>query len=224
MLDDSAQLNTIDHPIFLESIAFIQSHLSCSGLDHLEQQVLQRVIHSSGDFHLQSLLRFTPGACHKGIQAIHAGAPILTDTAMAAAAVIPMSSRTANLPVRTVLEWAPEKSVPGTTRTAIGIERAWIEMTHEFFDSRSPIVLIGSAPKALEVLLDLVDKGANPPSLIVGMPVGFIGVAESKERLSKSGLSNILLDGSRGGAALAAAAINSLLRASICEDLSSPTD
>ena len=215
MSDNSVQLNTIDHPIFLESIAFIKSHLSCSGLDPLEQQVLERLIHSSGDFDLQSLLRFTPDACKKGIQAIHAGAPILTDTAMAAVAVRPMSSRTANLGVRTVLEWAPEKTLFGTTRTAIGMERAWKEMTNEFFDSRSPIVLIGSAPKALEKLLDMVNKGANSPSLIVGMPVGFIGVAESKARLSKSGLSNILLTGTRGGAGLAAAVINALLRASI---------
>ena len=212
-------MNTIDHPIFLASIAFIQSNLSCSGLDPLQQQVLERLIHSSGDFDLQSLLRFSPGACQKGLKAIQAGAPILTDTAMAAAAVMPMASRTANSPVRTVLDWVPEKSVAGSTRTAIGMQRAWQAMTNDFFDLRSPIVLIGSAPKALETLLDLVIQGANPPSLIVGMPVGFIGVAESKHRLSTSGLPHILLHGTRGGAGLAAAAVNSLLRASIIDEV-----
>ena len=211
-------MNTIDHPIFLESIAFIQSHLSYSGLDPLQQQVLERLIHSSGDFNLQSLLRFTPGACQKGVKALQAGAPILTDTVMAASAVMPMSSRTVNSKVLTVLEWVSEKNVHGTTRTSIGMKRAWQEITNEFCDLRSPIVLIGSAPKALETLLDLVVQGANPPSLIIGMPVGFIGVAESKARLSKSGLSHILLDGTRGGASLAAAAINALLRASIVDN------
>ncbi len=208
-------MNTIDHPIFLESIDFIQSHLGFTGLDSLQQQVLERLIHSSGDFSLQSLLRFSPGACEKGLFALNAGAPILTDTAMAAAAVSPMALRTAQSKVRTILDWAPKKSVVSTTRTAIGIERAWQELSNECPLSQSPIVLIGSAPTALEALLDLVVHGAMPPSLIIGMPVGFIGVADSKSRLAKSGLAHIRLDGTRGGAGLAAAAINALLRASL---------
>ncbi len=213
-----AQVTTIDDPIFLESLDFIQSHLGFTGLDNLQQQVLERLIHSSGDFELQSLLRFSPEACQEGVAALNAGAPILTDTAMAAAAVAPMSLRTVNAQVRTVLDWVPEKVVSGTTRTAIGIVRAWCELSIEYPKSKSPIVLIGSAPKALEALLDLVDQGAMAPSLIIGMPVGFIGVAASKRRLSISGLPHIRLDGTRGGAGLAAAAINALLRASIFSD------
>ena len=205
----------IDHPIFLESISFIQSHLDFTEFDTLQQQVLERLIHSSGDFALKSLVRFSPSACQKGLSALNAGAPILTDTAMAAAAVAPMALRTTHSKVRSVLDWVPEQSVIGTTRTAIGIERAWQELSTECPQTESPIVLIGSAPKALESLLDLVVQGATPPSLIIGMPVGFIGVAESKRRLSNSGLVHILLEGTRGGAGLAAAAINALLRASI---------
>ena len=208
-------MNTIDHPIFLESIRFIHSQLGCTGLDPLQQQVLERLIHSSGDFGLESLLRFSPGACEKGLFAVTSGAPILTDTAMAAAAVLPMALRTVNSSVRTVLEWAPEKVDLGATRTAIGIERAWQELSDEYSGPQSPIVLIGSSPKALEALLDLVINGGRPPSLIIGMPVGFIGVAESKRRLSNSGLPHIQLDGTRGGAGLAAAAMNALLRASL---------
>jgi precorrin-8X/cobalt-precorrin-8 methylmutase len=79
-------------------------------------------------------------------------------------------------------------------------------------------VLIGSAPTALERLLDLVAAGAlqpapPPPALVIGMPVGFIGVAESKRRLATSGLAQIRLDGPRGGGGLVAAACNALLRA-----------
>ncbi len=208
-------MSTIDHPIFLESIRFIKARLGHTGLDPLQQQVLERLIHSSGDFGLQSFLRFSPCACEEGIVALQAGATILTDTAMAAAAVSPMALRTTNSQVRIVLEWAPEKSVLGNTRTAVGIERAWRELCDELCNVCSPIVLIGSAPKALEALLELVDQGAPPPSLIIGMPVGFIGVAESKRRLSNSGLPYILLEGTRGGAGLVAATMNALLRASL---------
>ncbi len=204
-----------DHPIFLESIRHIQSRLDCTGLEPLQQRVLERLIHSSGDFGIQPLLAFSPGACRKGLTALQAGAPIITDTAMAAAAIKPMAARTLDSSVRTVLEWAPTHTSKDSTRTSIGLRRAWRELSSEFVGPRSPLVLIGSAPKALEALLDLVVSGSAAPSLIIGMPVGFIGVAESKDRLSKSGLPQIRLDGTRGGAGLAAAAVNALLRASI---------
>ena len=211
-------MNSIDHPIFLESIGFIQARLGVTGLDPLQQQVLERLIHSSGDFGLQSLISFSSSSCERGIAALHAGAPILTDTGMAAAAVAPMASRTMKSKVLTVLDWVPEKFFSGTqSRTAVGIERAWRDLSNECDKSQAPIVIIGSAPKALEALLDLVVRGGLTPSLIVGMPVGFIGVAESKSRLSNSGLCHIRLNGTKGGAALAAATVNALLRASFVE-------
>ena len=75
------------------------------------------------------------------------------------------------------------------------------------------VVLIGSAPTALERLLDLVASNrVAAPSLVIGMPVGFVGVAESKRHLAASGLSQIRLEGSKGGAGLVAAAVNALLR------------
>ena len=74
-------------------------------------------------------------------------------------------------------------------------------------------MLIGSAPSALMTLLDLIEEGTKRPSLIIGMPVGFIGVSECKTRLLKSDCSHIVLEGSKGGASLAAATANALLRA-----------
>ena len=74
------------------------------------------------------------------------------------------------------------------------------------------VVLIGSAPTALELLLDRVAQGDRAPALVIGMPVGFVGVADSKRRLAASGLPQIRLEGSRGGAGLVAAAVNALLR------------
>lgn len=179
-------------------------------MDPLQQQVLERLVHSSGDPSLAPLLQFSACACERGLAALQQGAAILTDTAMAAAAVAPMARRTLASPVQCLLDWAPEQAPPGSTRTAAGMALAWDELA----GSRpAPVVLIGSSPTALECLLDATERGSPAPSLIIGMPVGFVGVAESKRRLCASGLPQIRLEGSRGGAGLVAAAINALLRA-----------
>ena len=199
-------MNDFDHPIFSESLRRIRAWLGETGLDGLERDVLERLVHSGGDLSLAPDLRFGPGACALGAAALAAGAPILTDTAMAAAAVSPMAQRTFGNPVWSVLHWAPAVAPPGGTRAAEGMAVAL---------ERHPgaVVLIGSAPTALERLLALTGSGGLPtPALVVGMPVGFVGVAESKRRLAASGLPQIRLEGSRGGAALVAAATNALLR------------
>jgi precorrin-8X/cobalt-precorrin-8 methylmutase len=207
-------VKSLDHPIFTESIRRIREQLGVTGLDPLQQQVLERLIHSSGDFGLTPLLRFSPEACELGLAALQAGAPILTDTAMAAVAVQPMARRTLKTSVRCVLEWAPDEAPNGSTRTGEGLRSAWQELAAKDVDQQAPIVLIGSAPTALDALLELVSSGSPPPSLIIGMPVGFVGVSDSKRRLAVSELAHIRLMGSRGGAGLVAATVNALLRAS----------
>ena len=95
------------------------------------------------------------------------------------------------------------------------MQRAWPELSAEaqLAGQAMPVVLVGSAPTALEQLLDQLDAGAAHPSLVIGMPVGFVGVPESKRRLAATGLDQIRLEGTRGGAGLVAAAANALLRA-----------
>lgn len=206
-----------DHPIFSESLRLIRGWLGETGLDPLQTEVLERLVHSSGDLSLASALRFSDGACERGLAALAAGAVILTDTAMAAAAVAPMARRTFGNRVCTVLDWAPSQASPGSTRAADGMERALEALCGA--DPAPPpllpplVVLIGSAPTALEVLLARVDRaGLRTPDLVIGMPVGFVGVAESKRHLAASSLPQIRLEGSRGGAGLVAAAVNALLR------------
>ena len=203
-----------DHPIFTESIRRIRALLGDTGLDPLSQDVLERLVHSSGDPSLAALLKFSPGACDAGFQALKTGALILTDTAMAAAAVRPMAARTAGNEVRCLLDWAPAQSPQGSTRSAAAMVSAWPELIQaaEVASQPLPLVLIGSAPTALEQLLDQLDAGAAAPSLVIGMPVGFVGVPESKRRLAQTPLDQIRLDGTRGGAGLVAAAVNALLR------------
>ncbi len=209
-----------DHPIFTESIHRIRALLGDTGLQPLEQEVLERLVHSSGDPSIAELLHFSEGACEAGVLALQAGAAILTDTEMAAAAIRPMAQRTLGVPVRTVLEWAPTLAPSGSTRTAAGLMLAWQELA---VMRPAPVVLIGSAPTALEVLLNQVEDGSPRPSLVIGMPVGFVGVPESKRHLANSGLTQIRLEGTRGGAGLVAAAVNALLRAAARSDQSPAT-
>ncbi|WP_269611702.1 precorrin-8X methylmutase [Prochlorococcus marinus] len=207
-------MKTPEHPIFLESIKYIRSKLGITQLDTVQQSILERIIHSSGDFTLQSCLKFSPSACENGINALQNGATILTDTYMAKSAISPMAKRTINSDIQCILGMAP-KSIDSsvTTRSEIGMRKIWLDFKEKEKLLTPPIVVIGSSPTALISLLDLVESGYATPSLIIGMPVGFIGVSESKSRLLNSECSYIVLDGSKGGASLAAAATNALLRA-----------
>ncbi|MEB3322058.1 MAG: precorrin-8X methylmutase [Synechococcaceae cyanobacterium] len=200
-----------DHPILQESLAGIRSRLGSTGLGGIEQEVLERLVHSCGDPAVAAILRFSPGACAAGLAALGEGAPILTDTAMAAAAVAPMARRTFANPVRCLLDWAPPRPPAGSTRSAAGMGEALRVAERSAWPP--PVVLIGSAPTALERLLELTAGGqVRPPALVIGMPVGFVGVRESKRRLAASGLRQIRVEGTRGGAGMAAAAANALLR------------
>ena len=208
-------MKTPEHPIFQESIKYIRSKLGFTGLDEVQQLILERIIHSSGDFSLSSCLRFSPSACENALTALLNGAKILTDTYMAEAAITPMARRTLNTDIQCILETAPtfiDSTL--TTRSAIGMRNIWLDFEDQDNLLNSPLVVIGSSPTALMALLDLVDEGSKTPSLIIGMPVGFIGVSESKSRLLNSKCSFIILEGSKGGASVAAATINALFRAS----------
>jgi len=210
-------VKTPEHPIFLESVKYIRSKIGITGLDEVQQSILERIIHSSGDFGLQSCLKFSPSACKDAIEALKNGATILTDTYMAEAAISPMAKRTLNSNVECILGMAPASmSIDRTltTRSEIGIKNKWLDFEEKdtINKSNAPLVIIGSSPTALISLLDLVEAGHKTPSLIIGMPVGFIGVNESKTRLLNSDCAYIVLEGSKGGASLAAAAANALLR------------
>ena len=175
-------MKTPEHPIFLESVEYIRSQIGLTGLNSVQQSVLERIIHSSGDLAMQSYIRFSPNACEDGITALNKGAHILTDTYMAKAAVTPVAQRTLNLNVKCILEMAPEFiDSSSKTRSAIGMHHMWLDMEQK-------------------------------KELLLG-PVVFIGVSECKNRLLNSDCPHILIEGSKGGASMAAATVNALLRA-----------
>ena len=143
----------IDHPIFLESIRFIRSHLGANDLNYLEKKVLERLVHTSGDFSVQNLIEFSEGACEKGLEALKNGAPILTDTDMAAAAIKTMAENTARNKVFTARMWFGENKHIELTKTAYGLIEGWKELSAINSGSKSPIVVIGSSPTALTYLI-----------------------------------------------------------------------
>ena len=204
-----------DHPIFLESIRFIRTKLKENNFNNLENSILERLIHSSGDFEIAKYLEFSENAALNGLEAIKNGAPILTDTDMTAVAIKSMASKAHGNVVFSAKNWINENAINAPTKTAYGMERAWNELSSRYQGRSSPIVAFGSSPTALEKLLDILGKTDIKPSLIVGMPVGFIGVLQSKARLLQSIYPYIILNSTRGGSALAAATINALLRYSI---------
>ena len=204
-----------DHPIFLESIRYIRSNLGENNFNYLESKVLERLVHTSGDFNIQNLLRFSDNACEQSIQSIKKGAPILTDTEMAATAIRSMAKNTNGNQVFSAKRWYENKTNFKITKTAYGLSQGWLELSAKNSFNKSPIVVIGSSPTALINLLDILEDSKSSPSLIIGMPVGFIGVEKSKQKLMASNHTWIVINSTRGGAAMAAATINALLKESI---------
>ena len=121
-------MKTPEHPIFLESVKYIRSKMGITGLDQVQQSILERIIHSSGDFSLQSCLKFSPTACRDAIKALKNGATIVTDTYMAEAAISPMAKRTLNSNIECILGMAPSSIDSNlTTRSAIGMRNIWLD-------------------------------------------------------------------------------------------------
>ncbi len=204
-----------DHPIFLESIKFINSKLTKNNLKRIELKVLERLIHTSGDFQIQELLEFSENVCERTLESLKLGAPILTDTDMAAAAIKAMANRCNRNKVFSAKKWVIDDLEISCTKTAYGIEHAWLDLSKKYYGKISPIVVFGSSPTGLEKLLDILEVCDNKPTLIIGMPVGFIGVEKSKQRLLATNLPYIVMGSTRGGAAMAGATVNALLRESI---------
>ena len=174
-----------------------------------EAAVVRRVVHATGDPTFAEILCWSPGAVEAGARALAAGAPIVTDVQMARAGV--SRARADRFGVRVDChisepEVAREARERGVTRSIVAVERAVRQHPEALF-------AFGNAPTALFRLLELVDEGAARPALVVGVVVGFVGAAESKEALmARAGLAWISCRGNKGGSNVAAACVNALLK------------
>ncbi|GAX91028.1 precorrin-8X methylmutase [Effusibacillus lacus] len=170
--------------------------------------VVQRVIHASADFELGRSLVFTPDAVEAGIQAIRAGKPIVADVQMVEAGISrPRLEKFGDGSVHCFIsdpDVAEEAKKLNTTRAIVATRKA-----ARFYDGA--IWAIGNAPTALLELIRLVEAGEAKPGLIVGVPVGFVSAAESKELLSKlEGVPFITNLGRKGGSPVAVSIVNAL--------------
>lgn len=193
--------------IYRRSFATIRAEAQLNGLEPILERVVVRMIHACGMVDLAGDVAASSSFGESGARALRDGAPILCDTSMVASGVTRSRLPADNEVVCTLTDPAvPALAAElGTTRTA-----AALELWRERLDGS--VVVVGNAPTALFRLLELVDQGVAPPAAVIGVPVGFIGAAESKAALAEhgGGLEYVVVHGRRGGSAVAAAAINAL--------------
>ncbi|MER6911212.1 precorrin-8X methylmutase [Streptomyces sp. NPDC000594] len=211
-MSESSEKSVFDYEkdgaaIYRQSFATIRAEADLAGLPADVSQVAVRMIHACGMVDLVRDLSYSPQVVARARAALRAGAPILTDARMVASGVTRKRLPADNEVICTL----NDPSVPdlaarlGTTRSA-----AALELWRDRLDGA--VVAIGNAPTALFRLLEMVEEGAPRPAAVIGVPVGFIGAAESKEALAGhgSGLDHLVVRGRRGGSAMAAAALNAI--------------
>ncbi|MET8099693.1 precorrin-8X methylmutase [Streptomyces sp. NPDC005236] len=193
--------------IYRESFATIRAEADLSGLPADVSQVAVRMIHACGMVDLVRDLAHTPDVVARAREALRSGAPILCDVSMVASGITRRRLPADNEVICTLSDPAvPDLAARlGTTRSA-----AALELWRGHLDGA--VVAVGNAPTALFRLLELIEEGAARPAAVIGVPVGFVGAAESKEALTEhpSALDHLVVRGRRGGSAIAAAAINAI--------------
>lgn len=180
------------HPIEQESFAILRSRVDLSHLPPLHRAVVERVVHSSADLDYVDDLVTDETALRAGQLALRAGAPVVTDVEMVAAGI------TAR---QTVCRVRQAEAHDGLTRSAAAVRLAFAEV------GPGAVWVVGCAPTALLEILSLDVR----PALVIGLPVGFVGAAESKAALRESGLPAVSNVSEKGGSAVASAALNALL-------------
>lgn len=197
------------------SMAIIQKELAERGVtlpEGPQGAVIQRVIHATADFDYAQTLCFTPGAADRAVEYLRRGGVIVTDTRMACSGVSrPTLERLGGRAVCYMADpdVAQEARQRGTTRALVSMERALAA-------DPEAILAVGNAPTALLKIAQMLEEGARP-TLVIGVPVGFVNVVESKERLMETcrrcGVPAIAAMGRKGGSTVAAAICNALLYA-----------
>ncbi|HIK26888.1 MAG: cobalt-precorrin-8X methylmutase [Oscillatoriaceae bacterium SKW80] len=192
------------HPIMQESFAVIDREIGNHNFSPAEYAIVRRVIHSTADFEFKDLIRFSPGAIETAIAGLQQGVPVVTDVGMVKQGVANLLRKTFNNPLLAAVECA-SSPLPGKTRSATGMLKCALKFPNAIF-------VIGNAPTALLALCShLNNSTATLPTLIIGAPVGFVSVIESKAALAQTSVPQIRVEGRKGGSPVAAAILNALV-------------
>ena len=196
-------------PMDIEKRSFeiITEILGDTRLDPENELVIKRVIHTTADFEYVQNLVFSDHAVQKGIEALKNGCDIVTDTQMAKSGINKTILGKLGGQVHCFMsdaDVAAEAKERGITRAIVSMERA-AKL------SKPCIFAIGNAPTALISLYEQMEAGTLNPALIIGVPVGFVNVVESKEMIIESGVPHIVSRGRKGGSNVAAAICNAML-------------
>lgn len=192
--------------IYRRSFATIRAEAELDGMPPEVAGVAVRMIHACGMVDLAADLAWSPNAVLAARKALHAGAPVFCDAEMVAAGVTRRRLPAANDIVCTLGDQrVPELAQQlGTTRSAAAMQ-LWRDRLE------GSVVAVGNAPTSLFRLLEMIDEGAGRPAAVLGLPVGFIGAAESKQALAEHpALEHLVVHGRRGGSAMAVAAVNAI--------------
>jgi precorrin-8X/cobalt-precorrin-8 methylmutase len=191
--------------IYRQSFATIRAEADLAGLPDDVARVVVRMIHACGQVDLVPDVAFSPAVVSRARAALDAGAPVLCDAQMVASGITRKRLPADNDVVCTLNDpRVPDLAAElGTTRSA-----AALELWRDRLDGA--VVAIGNAPTALFHLLEMLQAGAPRPAAVLGIPVGFIGAAESKEALAATDLEYLVVRGRRGGSAMTVAAVNAI--------------
>ena len=190
------------------SMDIISQELGEKRLDPENEAVIKRVIHTTADFGYADTLFFTPHVVQQAVKLLKNGrVTIVTDTQMALAGINKAVCQKLNCRVECFMsdpQVAQEAQSRGITRAAVSMEKA--------SGLSGPLIFaVGNAPTALVRLYELITEQKLSPSLVIGVPVGFVNVVESKELLLQSGVPAIVARGRKGGSNVAAAICNALI-------------
>ncbi len=191
------------------SMQIITSELNGRTWPEPEFSIVKRCIHTSADFDYADNLVFSDNAAQKGVDAIRNGAHIVTDTKMAAAGINKKKLSAYGGQVHCFIsddDVVAEAKERGCTRATVCMERG-----AEIARDHPVIFAIGNAPTALVRLCELIDSGEVKPALVIGAPVGFVNVVESKEMLMERDVTYIVPKGRKGGSNIAATICNSMI-------------
>jgi precorrin-8X/cobalt-precorrin-8 methylmutase len=193
--------------IYRQSFAAIRAEADLTRFPADIAPVVVRLIHTCGQVDVAEHVAFTEDVVTRARAALYAGAPVLCDSSMVAAGITAARLPADNQVVSLVADprAADLAARRRTTRSAAGVE-LWADRL------AGAVVAVGNAPTALFRLLELIDEGIEPPVAVVGGPVGFVGSAQSKQELidRPRGISYLVVQGRRGGSAMAAAAVNAI--------------